>query len=190
MTRRQKTLIAGLAIANIIVIVSLVVLIIRSPATDPSPLRSPLISTATPPPPSDRATGTLQERALTKEPPTPEACQWETTQHLARAGLSGSVSLAPDGALFVEIVHSLAPGQTTDDAAQLVWTVFDIVLSLDEQGKCGPFTHVEVAILARGDQVDATVNASVSAADLEAYGAGELSENEFIERVSYTIVDR
>jgi len=81
--------------------------------------------------------------------------------------------------------RSDAPGQTADEAAQLVWTAFDVALALDED-ECDLFTEVEVTILAQGIQTDTHISASVSAADLAALSAGELSENEFIERVTYT----
>ncbi len=95
------------------------------------------------------------------------------------------MALTPGGPLRFEIAYSLAPGQTADEAAQLVWAALDVALALDE-GECGSFTQVEVTILARGVQADTQVNASVSAADLVAFGAGELSEDEFVERVVYT----
>jgi hypothetical protein len=87
-----------------------------------------------------------------------------------------------------------------EEAAQLVWTVFDVALALDELAGSGgqeagsknedtnaSFTQVEVTILAQGIQTDTQVSATVSAADLAVFGAGELSEDEFIERVVYTI---
>ena len=107
---------------------------------------------------------------------------------LAQAGLGGTVVLIPDGLLRFEIVYSLPPGETADEAAQLVWVAFDVALTLREQNEdgCGSLTRVEVTILAQGSQADTQISASVSTADLEAFGAGELSEDEFIERVAYT----
>ena len=99
------------------------------------------------------------------------------------------MALAPGGPLRFETVCTLAPGQTADEAAQLVWTVFDVALALDED-ECGSFTEVKVTILAQGIQTDTQIYASVSAADLAAFSAGELSEDEFIERVIYTIGSR
>jgi len=116
-------------------------------------------------------------------------CQWQAAQHLAQAGLGGTVTSSPDGVLLFEITHTLAPGQTANDAAQLVWTALDVVLALDRAGECGSFTQVEITILAQGDQVATRVSARVSAADLAAFGAGELSEDEFIERVTYMVGD-
>jgi hypothetical protein len=106
---------------------------------------------------------------------------------LARAGLGGTVTLTPDGPLGFEIPYPLAPGQTADDAAQLVWTAFDVALALQEQEEsCAIFTPVEVTILAYDGQNETQISASVRAADLMAFYAGELSEDQFIERVSYT----
>ncbi len=162
MTQKQRRIIAALAVANTIVILALVVLVMRPSGTSPSL-------------PPHFHTPTLPQGT----------CQWKATQLLAQAGLGGTVALTPGGPLRFEIAYSLAPGQTADEAAQLVWAALDVALALDE-GECGSFTQVEVTILARGVQADTQVNASVSAADLVAFGAGELSEDEFVERVVYT----
>ncbi len=94
-----------------------------------------------------------------------------------------------------------------DEAAQLVWTAFDVALALDElagsggqeagskdEDTNGSFIQVEVTILAQSVQTDVfapwQISASVSAADLAAFGAGELGEDECIERVVYTIGKR
>ncbi|OQY22494.1 MAG: hypothetical protein DRI77_09355 [Chloroflexi bacterium] len=96
----------------------------------------------------------------------------------------GAVVLTPDGLLNFEIIYSLLPGETADEAAQLVWTAFDVALALRER-EC-ELTGVKVTILAQGDRSDTRIRASVSAIDLVAFDAGELSEDEFIERVTYT----
>lgn len=108
---------------------------------------------------------------------------------LAQAGLGGTVVLTSDGLLRFEIVYSLPPGETADEAAQLVWIAFDVALALQERvDECHSFTQVEATILAQSSQTNTQISASVSAADLVAFGAGELSEDEFIERVAYSIV--
>jgi hypothetical protein len=99
---------------------------------------------------------------------------------LAQAGLGGTVTLSTNGALIFEITYPLAPDQTTDDAAQETWTAFDIALALHEQG-CPTFTQVEVTILTHHSQI----NASVSTSDLIAFASDELSQDQFIERVTY-----
>jgi hypothetical protein len=124
--------------------------------------------------------------------------QWRAAQCLARAKLVGTATLTPDGALRFEVVYPLVPGQVADEAAQSVWTVFDIALALKRQEDvcrravyqayredCAVFTRVEVAVLALGAQADTWICATASAVDLAAFGAGELSEEEFIERVVY-----
>jgi len=186
MTSKQRRIIAALAAANTIVILALVVLVTRLSGTRPVPL-----------PPSH--TPTLLHTPTSQQ----ETCQWKATQLLAQAGLGGTVALAPDGPLRFEITYPLAPGQVPEEAAQLVWTAFDVALALDElagsgeqeagsknEDTCGSFTQVEVTILAQGIQTDTQISATVSAADLAAFGAGELSEDEFIERVVYTIGKR
>jgi hypothetical protein len=163
MTPRQKRIIAILAVADIVVILALMVLVTHPAGTDPSSL------------------------SASHTPTTPQqTCQWQATQLLARAGLGGTVTMAPDGPLRFEIAHPLAPGQTADEAAQSAWTAFDVALALwEQQEACAIFTRVEVTILAHDTQTETQINVSVSQADLLAFDAGELSEDQFIERVSY-----
>jgi hypothetical protein len=163
MTRRQRTIIAILAVADIVAILALMALVTRPAGTGPSSL------------PASRTPTTPQQ-----------TCQWRATQLLARTGLGGTVTLTPDGPLRLEIAYPLAPGQAADEAAQSVWTAFDVALALQEQaGECAIFTQVEVTILAQDNRADTHISASVSVVDLMAFDVGELSEARFIERVSY-----
>jgi len=163
MTPKQKRIVATLVIADIAVILMLVVLTTRPAGDRPSP-----------PPPSHTP------------PFSQQTCEWRATQLLAQAGLGGTVTLTPDGLLRFGITYPLAPHQTADDAAQLVWTAFDIALALREQEEaCAAFSQVEVTVLAHDDQTNTQISASVSTTDLIAFGAGELSEAEFIARVTY-----
>jgi hypothetical protein len=163
MILRQKLIVATLAITDIVVIVALVMLVTRPSGTSPSPHPRP------------QALSVLQQ-----------TCQWRATQLLAHAGLGGTVALTPDGPLRLRITYPLAPGQTVDEAAQSVWTAFDVALALHEQAaECAIFTIVEITILAHNDQPDIQIDASVSVEDLVAFNAGELSEDAFIERVTY-----
>ncbi len=178
MTPKQKRAITTLAVADIVVILALVVLMTHPFGTNPSPFSH----SYTPPPPQ-------------------QTCQWQATQLLAQAGLGGTVTLTPDGPLRFEIAYPIAPGQAADEAAQSVWTAFDVALALQEQeDKCAIFTQVEVVIpaiqLSTHDEAHSSqtsafspwqVSASVSTTDLMALSAGELSEDEFIERVTYII---
>jgi hypothetical protein len=164
MTLRQKHIVAILVIADILVIVALVVLLTRPLGTSPSPhLRS-------------QAPSALQQ-----------ACQWQATQLLADAGLGGTATLTPDSPLRLRISYPLARGKTVDEVAQSVWIAFDVALALHERAaECAIFTAVEITILAHNDQPDTQIDASVSMEDLTAFHAGELSEDAFIERVTYT----
>lgn len=162
MTREQRRIIAILAVADLAVIVGVVVLMTHLARTTVLPLPTPTFSDGLP--------GLVSA-----------ACQWQAAQEMAQAGLSGSVTLSPDTLNF-EITTLLAPGQTTDDAAQLIWTAFDVALALGEE--C-PFSRVKVTIHIRDS--DTTLHATVAAADLAAYDAGTLTEDEFITRVTYTI---
>ncbi len=155
MTRKQKYIIAILAIVNVAVILALIAIMTRPAPTRP---HIPLIIL-----PQDD-------------------CQWSATQLLAQAGLGGTVTLTTDASLNLKIIYPLAPGQEADDAAQEIWTAFDIALALYEQG-CSTFTQVQVTILAHNTQINASVNTS----DLIAYSSNELSQEEFIDRVIYTL---
>jgi len=106
--------------------------------------------------------------------------------------MGGTVALIPDGSLRFEIASILAPDQTADETAQSVWTAFDVALALQEQkSECATFTQVEVTILAvrpsPSTRLPSAISASVSAADLVAFSVGELSEEAFIERVTYNV---
>jgi hypothetical protein len=98
--------------------------------------------------------------------------------------LAGTVTLTGDGSLDFDITYPLAPGQVVDEAAEAVWTAFEVALALREY-RCATFARVEVTVLAHGGQSDTQFDASVSAADLLAYSAGELGAEGFIERVTY-----
>ena len=131
------------------------------------------------------------------EPPH-QACEWEATQRLAQAGLGGTVTLIPNGPLRFEIMYPpegqeipwtstsiFARNDRGAGAAQSVWTAFDIATGLlsgpVQEEECPTFTRVEVTIFVHSTQI----HASVRTADLVALDAGELSEAEFIERVTY-----
>jgi hypothetical protein len=164
MTPRQRHIIAILAVADIVAILALMALVTHPAGTGPSSL--PASHTPTSP---------------------QQSCQWRATQLLARTGLGGTVTLTPDGPLRFEIAYPLAPGQTADEAAQSVWIAFDVALALQEQeGECAIFTQVEVTILAQDNRADTQISASVSVVDLMAFDVGELSEDQFIERVTYS----
>jgi len=155
-----------------------------------------------PPPPSPPHAG--GERGGGGGEPPHQPCEWEATQRLAQAGLGGTVTLIPNGPLRFEIMYPPEPEEAYKEiprfarndrgaclAAQSVWTAFDIatecmrvstpVSGRLQQEECPTFTRVEVTILVHSTQI----HASVRTLDLVALSAGELSEAEFIERVTY-----
>jgi len=182
MTLRQKRILAMLALADVMVVAGLIFSIFGR------------LPTATAP--------------AAWEPPH-QPCEWEATQRLAEAGLGGTVRLIPNGPLRFEITYPPDPQEGYKEiprfarndrgaglAAQSVWTAFDIAtevyageytrLSTPVSGRlqeeeCPTFTRVEVTILVHSTQIQA----SVRTLDLVALSAGELSEAEFIERVTY-----
>jgi len=117
------------------------------------------------------------------------------------------LSSTPRGSLHFQIAYPLASDQAVDAdidhasadidrasadidrasaAAQSVWTAFDVALALQEQeARCTIFTQVEVTVLIQNGQTDTRISASVRTADLVAFHAGELSEDDFIDRVTY-----
>ena len=103
---------------------------------------------------------------------------------LVHAGLGGKISRLQGSSFRFEIVYPLAPAETAADAAQLVWAVFDVALALQAQG-CW-FDQVDVEILAQADGVDTMIRARVSLPDLLAFDAGDLDENEFVEKVRFS----
>jgi len=187
MTSRQKRIVAILAMANIVVMLALIGLVTRGSGTGPSP--RPSYQTPTP----------LQE-----------ACQRQAVQLLADAGLGGTVTLAPQGtdsvpstpewSLRFHIAYPLAPGEMVNadtggasadverssEAAQSVWTAFDVALALQEQdAQCAIFSQVDVTVLVQDSQTGTRISASARTADLVSFHAGELSEDDFIDRVTY-----
>jgi hypothetical protein len=100
--------------------------------------------------------------------------------------LGGTVVITGDGSLEFDIPFALEPDQVADEAAQTIWTAFDVALALREY-RCVAYSQVRVVILAHGNQADIQINAAVGTADLVAYGAGALSEDELIDRVIYSV---
>ncbi len=181
MTPRQKRIVTALAVVTIVVIVALVLLVTLSLRAIPPSIPASSLETSTP-----HESSLLADEALTAAASLPAGCQWRAAQLMAEAGLGGTVALSPDGILRFDVVYPLALDQPIDEAAQATWLVFDVALALVGDG-CDTFSQVEVAIRARNDQGDVLINASVSAPDLIAFGAGELTEDEFIHRVTYRI---
>lgn len=199
MKPKQKRIIAMLVAANVILIVGLAVWVSRALSNRPAPLPTATLQPGTPvgtestDAPFASSSPTPTGSVSTRIPSLPTtsslgACQWKAVQLLARAGLDGAVTITSDGTLRFDVVYPLAPGQMADEAAQSIWSAFDIALALVEE-ECDFFTQVEVIVLAQGNSTGTRISARVSAADLIAFGAGELSEDEFAERVIYRVGD-
>jgi hypothetical protein len=170
MTPRQKRIIRVLAIANGAVILALVVFAARfSPITSPTPWGSPL-----PPYPSPGPS----------EAPSWQACEQRAVQLLSQAGLGGTAASTSNKTLRLDLVYPVPQDQEAEEAAQQVWTAFDIAQALN-QDQCDNFSHVTVVIQTRGAPSSIQIRASVDTTDLEAFHNGELSESEFIDRVHY-----
>jgi hypothetical protein len=170
MTLRQKRILAILALVDVIVVASLIFAIADFRVSTPVSTRGSRISDS----------GREYGRGYTARD-----CQWWATQRLARKGLAGRVTLVPDGPLRFDIIYPPDPTgweAKSSLAAQSVWTAFDIALGAGSE--CPTFTQVEVMILA----TDTNIHASVRTLDLVAWRNGELSENEFIERVTYEVI--
>jgi len=108
--------------------------------------------------------------------PLPADCFYEPAARLAQAGLAGRLALGSDGTLTVEL--SLPDQWPTDQAAQAVWAAFNAVTTMPST--C-PYQQLEVLVSTDA----ARLRASVSAADLSAWAAGEMSDDELIEQVLY-----
>jgi hypothetical protein len=183
MSKSQKRLVIVLAVAAVVVIVALARYVTSSLNALPPALPTSVGQTEVP-----STSPQLTTQSPTIDPSPLDACQWQAAQMMAEAGLGGTVALAPGGVLRFDIVHTPPPGEPIDVAAQQVWVAFDIALILAE-GECGDFTRVDVSVLAQGSEGDTRIDASASAADLIAYGAGGLSEDELIHRVDYQVSD-
>lgn len=186
MTPKQKHIVVVLAAAAVVVIAALALFVTLSLNVLPSSLPTLAPRTETPTP---GGSPELTDEALTPSVPPGGTCQWQAAHLLAQFGLAGTVTLASDGTLRFDIAYPLAPDQPVDEAAQAVWTAFDVALALAE-GECGTFSQVVVAILVRDNQETTRISASVNAVDLIAFGAGELTEDELIHRVTYRIDDK
>lgn len=196
----QKRIVAVLVAANVVIILGLVLWVSQALNTRSSSVPAPTRQggdlteiSASPVVPSSRSVSTpsSSEPVDASSLPTTssyEACQWKAAQLLTSAGLDGAVVLASGDTLRFDIAHSLAPGQAVDEAAQSIWLAFDVALALVEE-ECDPFTQIEVIVLAQGSQTVTRISARVSAADLVAFSAGELNEDEFIQRVTYQVSD-
>ncbi len=176
---KQKRILIALAMLNLIALIGLIYLVGR-PSTHLSP--------PTPQP----SVSAIDLKTCPADSVADET--WEATRQMAELSLNGGVALDTSGVLHFEIVHLLSQpasspvtSATLDEAAQSAWLAFDAAQALlDRHGDCSPFTDVEVTILVLDEQPQAQLDFHVRAADLLAFHVGELSEEAFIDRVTYT----
>jgi len=208
MTSRQKRIVAILAMANIVVMLALIGLVTRGSGTGPSP--RPSYQTPTPLQEACQrqavqlladaglgGTVTLAPQGTDSVPSTPE---WSLRFHIAYPLAPGEMVNADTGDApadverasvdvdhaSVDVEHSSADVERSSEAAQSVWTAFDVALALQEQdAQCAIFSQVDVTVLVQDSQTGTRISASARTADLVAFHAGELSEDDFIDRVTY-----
>lgn len=168
MTPRQKRIIGVLAVANGVIVLTLILFATRLSGG----ISSVLLPTPVPTYPSE---------ALSSQ-----ECQQRALRMVSQAGLGGTATVIPGESLWLNLVYPMAPGDDLDDAAQQVWTAFDIATALTEE-RCDIVSRVEVQIEPRpqGAEGLTRLRASVDVAHLKAFYSGELTENEFIDRVQY-----
>ena len=160
-TTRQKFIIAALAVADIAVILAIAMLYVHYTVYQPLP--------------------EFESRN----------CRWQTAVLMAQARLSGTATMTSDATLRFEIIYPLTQEQQADQAAQAIWDAFDVAWALQSQYRsCTTFTRVEVVVTARREHQEtgeASFSAAASVTDLVAFYTGSLSEENFIERVSYSV---
>ncbi len=161
MTGKQKALIAALAVADLAVVLGLALVMLNS-------------------------------RPVTPEPPPalPPTCRWEAARLLAQAGVGGTTATT-GGMLRFDLAVPLAPRVeiTTgvEQAAQTVWTAFDVALALHGREECAAFEGVSVAVaVVDGGRTVGHIAAQVPTAALLAFDRGTLSEEDFIGLVTYS----
>jgi len=199
MTPRQKRILGALAIADSILLLTLTVVLSRGPSqlTVGVPTLAPKLDSSAKGNGPQGQTGMADSSEIIKincdgseVPPVSaraarDQCQWEATQYLAEAQLAGTVELLSDGILQFTITYPLSTGQTVEDAAQSVWNAFDIALALHENANCPPFNYISVNINTQTQTNQMLITAEVETADLLALTGGDLTEEEFIDLVSY-----
>lgn len=174
MNRKQKLILAALAIANAMFILTAVLFIVRRP-TDRGGTASP---TATPQP-----TPTTQTRPATDD------CTWFATRILAEHNLAGVVQQPTEDTLRFELQVEPSADQTSETNAQKIWAAFDVALLIEAQDVCPAIDRVEVRILVQDPERPLHIEAHTHMADLVALNSQEITEDEFIDRVTYTVVE-
>jgi len=165
-TTRQKLIIAALAAADIVVILAIALLYVHYTVYQPLP---------------EPVSAAFESHN----------CRWQTAVLMAQARLSGTATITSDDTLRFEIIYPLTQEQQADQAAQAIWDAFDVAWALQSQYRsCATFARVEVVVTARREHQEtdeASFSAVASVTDLVALYTGSLSEETFIERVSYSV---
>ena len=191
MTAKQKLIIGCLTGANCIVILALVMTVTGTAAISESPSSGQAECERTPP---------------AREASSEKTCQWQATQLLAQSGLAGAVVWRSSGQLQFNISSPVTPGQEIDEVAQAVWQAFDIALIMEQRCPETPLNEVAVTIsavevpieppagstaedTAQINQVVGVVSAWVEMVDMIAFDSGQLSDDEFLERVIYRMIE-
>ena len=171
-------------IANCVVVLAVVILVARPlSATAPTSPSSSALPSASP----GTRTGSEQPQGrATSTSRLPQACQRRAVDLLSRAGLGGTIALLSDETLRLDLVYPIPQDQDIEEAAQQVWTAFDIAQALS-QDQCDSFSGITVLIQTQGPQSSVQIRASVDSADLGAYYGGEITESVLIDRVQYQV---
>ena len=163
----QKRIIAVLAAANAVLLVTLLISVTRF-------------------------TGSASQARLPTPVPTLSAdadfspyCQRRAVQMLSENDLGGTATVV-NGTLRFDLVYRVRQDPGGTDAGQQVWTAFDVALDMAD-GQCNAFSRTETMITTQGAQPPIRVYAAADMTDLKAYRGGELSEPSLIDRVEYRI---
>ena len=171
-------MIAALALANGLALAALLIWVVpagRSAApVGPLPSSTPPVA-ATPQPTT---------RPGRWEPDPLDPCEWLAAEHLADAGLAGTVRFSGAQVLHFDLTVPVAPEQLADEAAQTIWLAFDVAAVLQASDQCERFERVLVEVLADGPQTR-KFTAEVDTADLSALHSGLITQKLFIDRVRY-----
>jgi acylphosphatase len=181
MTRKQLLLLLGLFLGNL-TICALLVFLIQSNR----PLTSAELAATVAALPTHTPTPTPTSTPWPTPVPATESsllCQRQAGDALFNLGLAGSVHVAPNGRLDVYI-HGRAPAvDRFAHAQEEVWTAFEIVLALQDQG-CGTFEQMQVAVLdTRWNPPRARVKVQAQLDDLIAWKQGRIIDAELMARL-------
>jgi hypothetical protein len=198
MTSRQNWIIRALALANVVFLVLVAVVLLRRPtwAVVKMPTAAPTMETVeqvgeerwhTDVARDSRSSPIDTVVPLTVTSSAQDQCQWKAVHYLAERQLAGTVDFLPDGTLQFVISWPLNSDRTVDDAGQVAWSAFDIALALYEDPDCPSYSQIAIDINAYTQTERTSIVVSVDAVTLSAFKAGDLTEEEFVDLVSYDV---